>query len=416
MIGAILTNSSWLLLFRILGAGVALLTTVLLTNNLPISVFGEYGAITNYANYASLVFGIGLPLAYIYSYENKKYKHVDLILSSILIYVGILAIFYIGLLVFFKNNILWQYFILWVFFQMIFNLLMAVHNQNEKFIIYGFYNFILPGMSLICLMALPYFYVWEEVAVESLLLLNLAVIVILIIIMCVELRLGKHWVSKPKVIILNSRYISFGVKGVSSNIMATGLYTIDIAFLAYMANSIDVAIYLVAGTIVKLAWLVSDSMGLVVFPKIVKDKKDSTLLVKLLSSYSFVINIAGIVMFCLFGKILLRVVFGMEYVGAYLPVLYLLIGSHGITVYKLLGRYFAAHNNWKAIFVSLFISLVINVVLNIILIPSYGFNGAAIASLVAYLVCGFVMIMFTSDRDFFGYMRIFSLLEESKSE
>ena len=411
MINVVLKSSSWLLAFRILGAVAAFGMTILLANNLQVDSFGKYGAFINYANYLSLIFGVGLPLAYIYSSDNKNYTNINLILSSVIIYILMLPLAYGVLVLLKKDNMLGGFLVFFVFLQMIFNLLLAVHNKKEHFVIYGFYNLILPCAVLIVFMTMPLFLEWQYVTVEILFIVHIAVIFILTIVVVAELRLCRHWVFKGEVVLLGREYLSYGIKAVTSNIMAAGLYTIDIAFLGYFKNNSDVGVYIVAGTIVKLAWLVSDSMGMVIFPKIVKDKNSSTLMVRLLSSYSFVLNLAGVVLFFLFGEMTISFVFGEEYREAYLPALLLLVGSHGITIYKLLGRYFAAHNNWRAIYMPLSIALAVNVVLNVILIPKYSYCGAAAASLIAYWVCGLGVVLFTAERDFLGYVKCFSSLE-----
>jgi O-antigen/teichoic acid export membrane protein len=414
VINVILKSSSWLLAFRMLGAGAVFCMTTLLANNLDIDDFGKYGAFINYANYLTLICGVGLPLAYIYSSENKNYKNVNLILSSALVYIVMLPLAYGMLVVFKQDNSLGGFLVLFVFLQMIFNLLLSIHNKKEHFILYGFYNLIFPSVVLVVFAALPLFLEWRYVTVEYLFIVHIAVISTLNIVLIVELKLCKHWAFKGQVVVLSGEYLSYGAKAVSSNIMAAGLYTIDIAFLGYMKNNSDVGVYIIAGTIVKLAWLVSDSMGMVIFPKIVKDKSSSTLMVRLLSSYSFVINLTGVVLFFLFGEIAISFVFGDEYRAAYAPALLLLVGSHGITIYKLLGRYFAAHNNWKAIYIPLAIALSVNIILNIVLIPEYSYYGAAMASLIAYWACGIGVILFTADRDFLGYVKSFSSLEVTR--
>jgi O-antigen/teichoic acid export membrane protein len=58
------------------------------------------------------------------------------------------------------------------------------------------------------------------------------------------------------------------------------------------------------------------------------------------------------------------------------------------------GRYLITENYTKISFLRTFMGGIVNVILNIILIPKFGINGAAIATVISYFISVFLIILF----------------------
>jgi O-antigen/teichoic acid export membrane protein len=58
-----------------------------------------------------------------------------------------------------------------------------------------------------------------------------------------------------------------------------------------------------------------------------------------------------------------------------------------------IGRYLITENYTKISFLRTFMGGIVNVILNIILIPKYGINGAAIATLISYFISTFLIVL-----------------------
>jgi O-antigen/teichoic acid export membrane protein len=193
---------------------------------------------------------------------------------------------------------------------------------------------------------------------------------------------------------ININYFKYGSKGLILNILGQSLYVVDIFFVESYAGDFNLGLYIVAGSIARLLWFFVDAAGTVIFPKLVNnDGQNSLDLISNLSKFSFYINILGIIIFSIFGKFLIEISFGISYAEAYSTIIVLLFASHGMVIYKLVNRYLASRDEWRISYIALGISLFVNILLNFILVPKYQIMGAAIASLVAYWLCGLIIAL-----------------------
>lgn len=93
----------------------------------------------------------------------------------------------------------------------------------------------------------------------------------------------------------------------------------------------------------------------------------------------------------LFGKPLIRILFGAEYVAAYLPLVILAVGK---TVNSAMGSVASLLNmtgHERDAMRSILVAAVLNVVLNVTLTPAWGMTGAAIATAATLVVWNVVM-------------------------
>ena len=90
---------------------------------------------------------------------------------------------------------------------------------------------------------------------------------------------------------------------------------------------------------------------------------------------------------------IIRLLFGVQYYDA-ASVLKIYIWAE---VFVFLGvassQYLIAENYTRILFSRTFIGAIVNVTLNIILIPKYGINGAAFATLISYFISVFSIVL-----------------------
>jgi len=213
---------------------------------------------------------------------------------------------------------------------------------------------------------------------------------------------------------IDREYFFYGIKSVFLNVMGKTLLLIDIFIVGFFLKDDAVAYYYVASSVVKASWLLVDSMGAVIFPRLVVGEKGSDELLCTLSQISMILSFVMFILFALCGIFFLRVLFSPSYVNAYSSVLILLASNQGMVLYKLLNRKFAALNQWRYIYISLFYAILINVILNIVLIPFLGIVGAAIASFVYYWFCGIFMLKYSGD-DLSKFFNVLILLKKIKT-
>ncbi|MDD6794726.1 MAG: polysaccharide biosynthesis C-terminal domain-containing protein, partial [Clostridiaceae bacterium] len=103
---------------------------------------------------------------------------------------------------------------------------------------------------------------------------------------------------------------------------------------------------------------------------------------------SFAASCVILIGFVFFGKLAIRILYGVDYIKAFGVTLVIFIGSLSMIFFKILQPIYIAQGKQKRAVCFLACSAVINIVLNAIFIPNYGYYGAAIASAISNTICG----------------------------
>lgn len=122
---------------------------------------------------------------------------------------------------------------------------------------------------------------------------------------------------------------------------------------------------------------------------------------------AFLIAILSTMVFYIYGELIIKLVFGENYINAYYPLLLLSVGQvihagmgAGGTILNMSGRE-------KGTLITLVFSGILNVILNYIFIPLWGIEGAALATLIAIVfrkivIWLIVLVTFKIDSSMFG--------------
>ncbi len=169
---------------------------------------------------------------------------------------------------------------------------------------------------------------------------------------------------------------------------------IDVFVIGYFKSTSDVGLYSAAVPIAVLILFVPNLFMQLFAPLINRNyaQKKSHLIKDLsqqIGKWTFTLNLPIIIILILFPGVIINFLFGSEYSPAAIPLIFLTIGylfySQFIPSFNLL-------NMMKKSKLSLFniiISSIFNLILNFILVPIYGINGAAVATMIS-------LIFFTS--------------------
>jgi len=172
---------------------------------------------------------------------------------------------------------------------------------------------------------------------------------------------------------------------------------IDQVMIKNMLDAKAVGNYAVAVRLSEVWYFIPMAITSSVFPAIINAKKVSEKLYysRLQKLYDLITWLAiGIALsMTLLANDIIRILFGTQYqVAAGVLRIYVWAG-----IFVFLGvassQYLIAENYTKISFYRTFIGAIVNVVLNIIMIPKYGINGAAIATLVSYFVSVFSIVL-----------------------
>lgn len=171
---------------------------------------------------------------------------------------------------------------------------------------------------------------------------------------------------------------------------------IDQVMIKQMINLGAVGNYAVAVRLSEVWYFIPMAITSSVFPAIVNAKKVSEKLYygRLQKLYDLMTWLAvGIALPITFlANDIIRLLFGIQYQDA-AGVLRIYIWA-GIFVFLgvVSSQYLIAENYTKISFLRTFVGMIVNVILNIILIPKYGINGAAIATLVSFFLATFFIV------------------------
>jgi len=122
---------------------------------------------------------------------------------------------------------------------------------------------------------------------------------------------------------------------------------------------------------------------------------------------AFLIATLSTMVFYIYGELIIKLVFGENYINAYYPLLLLSVGQvihagmgAGGTILNMSGYE-------KGTLITLVFSGILNVILNYIFIPLWGIEGAALATLIAIIfrkivIWLMVLVIFKIDSSMFG--------------
>jgi O-antigen/teichoic acid export membrane protein len=189
--------------------------------------------------------------------------------------------------------------------------------------------------------------------------------------------------------------LSFGLKGYIGNVLQFFNYRLDMFFVNYFIGSASVGIYGVSVAFAEILWYFPNAVGFVIFPKATVTRPE------VMSGFTpkvFWITLGvtalGAIGLVVLGKSLIQLIFSLDFVGSYLPMLVLLpgvvlLGGAKVLTNEIAGWGYPQYNSFSA-----GVALILTVILDLILIPRFGILGAALASSICYTVIFFASVGF----------------------
>lgn len=407
----ILLNGISTFAFKITGLILAYLVMVLITKTYGSAVFGRYSIAITFSQLLVLVFSFGLPVAIIRLLTDinhfdkqpktnflKKVMIITLI-SSILISIGLFFLSEIIALYLFNDQSLIVYFKILSYFivpLMFHEVLLNFFRGIKEFKKHNLFMFVLPSLLFIGI----FYWLLKSYSDEfvSILSFGLSIAIVFII----ELILyGFLKYSTAKNYSTNKLFkLSFPMM-LSSTVLFLLNWT-DIFMLGAMVTSKEVGIYNLAFKIASIGLIIIIVINVVIGPKISElySKNDLRSLRKTIIKSTQIIaflTIPIIIIIIVFRTEILTY-FGKDFVQGETV---LLILSFGILVNAVSGnvdQILNMTNNHKIMRNLAVFCLIENIILNAVLIPKYGINGAAIASLITNFSLNFASVYYIKKR------------------
>ena len=403
----ILFNGAATFGYKLISLLLAYLLMLLITTQYGAEVFGRFSITLTLSQILVLVFTFGLPSAIVKLIADPNTFNV--LPQSNYLQKGIFSILIAGSVIsillfifsetisinFFKDLRLTNYFKLLSLFLVPFMFHEFFSNffrGKKDFTKYNYYTFILPNLFFfIIFFILIQFSFLEEITILSY-VLSFMLIFIIELVAYSKLKLK----SKMDFPIRKLLKLSFPMM-----FSATLLFLLnwtDIFMLGAMKSSLEVGIYNVAFKIASLGYLIIIPINVVIGPKISElySKKNIVALKKVVqNSTKFIIllTIPLMALIFLFRKTILGI-FGIEFLAGETALI--IIGC-GVLINSISGnvdQILNMTNNHKILRNITFLCFIVNVIFNYLLIPVYGINGAAIASLITNVLINAICLYY----------------------
>jgi O-antigen/teichoic acid export membrane protein len=185
--------------------------------------------------------------------------------------------------------------------------------------------------------------------------------------------------------------------------------------LNFMTSSEKVAVFSLVYSLLTIIFTFVFTINNVIYPYISEAfnvKKDYTVLFNILLKYSLIIILPALVFFLAMGKEIIFMVSGEKYLVGVALIPYLIIYPIlAFSVFYLSNHLMLRGKNWTICIVYL-VGMLLNIILSIFLIPRFDYFGAAIATVVSYLLMVILTLFFTKkyiNLDF-NYLRLFRII------
>ncbi len=191
-----------------------------------------------------------------------------------------------------------------------------------------------------------------------------------------------------------AKIVPFGIVSMITTLMLTLNYRVDVLMMGYMFGIPDAEIgyYTLGVSLSEYGWLIPDAFREVLFSRTAKDDAigEVTMSMKV-NLYLTILMIVGILVL---GKPVIYLLAGAEYLPGYPVTVLLIAGIIPMSYFKIIGTLLLAQGK-KGVYLGMLTgSVVVNMLCNLVTIPLWGKMGAALASVISYMVAGGLFLVY----------------------
>lgn len=185
--------------------------------------------------------------------------------------------------------------------------------------------------------------------------------------------------------------------------VAIGIYMkIDQVMIKNMLGNEQAGIYAVAVKLSEVWYFIPTLICTSLFPSIVNAMHTNKGLfenrMKRLYSLMFWISFIIAIVTTILAYPIIAILFGKAYMGAITTLQIYIWAGVAVFIGSAVGQYILASNSTKIYFYTTIIGALVNISLNIILIPRMGIKGAALATLISYIIATFGIYFFSKTK------------------
>lgn len=191
-----------------------------------------------------------------------------------------------------------------------------------------------------------------------------------------------------------ARIVPFGIVSMITTLMLTLNYRVDTLMMGYMyaIPDAEIGFYTLGVSLSEYGWLIPDAFREVLFSRTAKDDAVSEVTMSMkVNLYLTLLMIAGIL---LLGRPVIHLLAGAEYLPAYPVTVLLIAGIVPMSYFKIIGTLLLAQGK-KGVYLGMLTgSVVVNILCNMVTIPLWGKMGAALSSVISYMVAGGLFLLY----------------------
>lgn len=414
----IISSSGVNFIFRIFGLGTSFLTTVLITRFFGVGTFGNYSLVFALSQIIALLFTLGIPNTLIkiignhnFSYLQAKRLLIKGLKGALIFSIIPVLFFYFGSEILsqtvFHNTQLINYFLiaaiaipLFIIHEIFLYFLIATKN----FMRYNLFMFVIPNLLLIVFIYIffnadqnnHYTFIAYALAILITVLLEAATIF--------ELKPQKEAISISTVELIKT----------ASPLLFSGLFMYllnytNVILLGIMTNDEQVGIYNIAYKIGSVGFLVIVSVSTIITPKMAElyGQGNISQLKKLTHNSTRLIAVLSlpiVLVLILFSNYILSF-WGTEVVVGSTTLIIVSIGVLFSAIAGNVDQILNMTENQHILRNITIFSFFVNLILSYVLIPNYGIEGAAIASLITNVLINILCLYYIKKK--LGFYTLF---------
>jgi len=348
-------------------------------------------------NYLFIFGNLGLAAPIVYYVSKDKYELKDIV-SSLITLTILLGFFLVALSLFLLTNFSFAFlkgvspfYIGIAIFGLPFKLLNSFLNsiflakkQIKK------YNILSALSSIIFLITFLIFLLFSKnILLNALLCQVLSTGIVSVIVIFLIHKLSSITLKINLAFLKDS--LKFAMKTYLDNLTSFFNYRLDMFLVNYFLTSNAVGYYSLAVGLAEFIWYIPGATSTILFPQIasMKSSNDAKEFTPIICRNIIMITFLMALFFLIFGRFLIRVVYGDVFLPSVFPLWILLPGVVMLSINKIVTSDLMGRG--KPIFATIIsgLVLVITILLDFILIPKLGVNGAALASTIAYTTATF---------------------------
>jgi len=185
--------------------------------------------------------------------------------------------------------------------------------------------------------------------------------------------------------------LKFGFVAMMTELLITFNYKLDLIMLKWYVDDVQLGLYSVGIALAEYIWIIPDAFKDVIYFK----TSNSNAIKDILTSIrvNLLVSIVAMLGMVFLGYPFIYIMYGTDFLGSHIVTCVALLGVPAMIIYKLTNYLYLANGKQLFYFLSLCVSVFSNMLFNLLLIPYMGKIGAALASSLAYNICGLCFLI-----------------------